>query len=173
MTSKLGGFSEKRHQDALMHSLRTQDVKGDLPYVKVPEKKRHRHKRALVTNRLLRTVELAVEQLRRQMDCKLDGDFPNLRTRSWDSSEFGVPGRGVACSRTPVTVTETRTQYLVILSQHHCCSDTWGLLVPSPTQIILLASAVLSRPPPTSGSMLLFSMPHAQPEELVPRLTVR
>ena len=72
-----------------------------------------------------------------------------------------------------MTVTETRTQYLVFLSQHHWCSDTWGLLVPSPTQIILLASAVLSRPPPTSGSMLLFFMPHAQPKGLVPRLTVR
>ena len=72
MTSKLGGFSEKRHQDALMHSLRTQDVEGDLPDVKVPEKKRRRHKHALVTNRLLRTVE----QLQRQMDCKLDGVSP-------------------------------------------------------------------------------------------------
>ena len=145
------------------------DVSLEMPDVKGPERKRRRHRHAQVTNRLLRIVQ----QLQRQMDCKLDGDFPNLRTRSWDSSEFGVPGRGVACSRTPVTVTETRTQYPAILSQHHWCSDTWGLLVPSPTQIIPLASAVLSRPPPTSGSMLLFSMPHAQPEELVPRLTVR
>ena len=51
-----------------------------------------------------------------------------------DSSEFGVPrGRGVARARTPMTVTEARTQYLAIISQPHWCAGVRGRIIPSPS----------------------------------------
>jgi len=64
--------------------------------------------------------------------------YPTRSVREWKfSSEFGVPrGRGVARSRTPVAVTEARTQYLAILSQPPQ-EGGYG----SPAQTILRASA--------------------------------
>ncbi len=64
--------------------------------------------------------------------------YPTRSVREWKfSSEFGVPrGRGVARSRTPVAVTEARTQYLAILSQ-----PPQGGVSCLPAQTILRASA--------------------------------
>jgi hypothetical protein len=83
-------------------------------------------------------------------------------------SSFGKVGvlsdiRGVARSRTPITVTEVRTQHLAFLSQHHWCSACKGAYHTFSRPNILLASAALPRPPPTSGNMLLCSVPHVQP----------